>query len=159
MDNEQTGKKPKVASKSFMAFGPTLHYSHENVVKCWLLAIVAFSLSCLFWSKILTGSFWPLSLHNLTYSNFWSLGQSIITGASRGVSIFEYPWQILVLGPPATTLICYFVDDVTKLCCLGEHLVNVGMLNSHQTPISKGCIRGHLAGLQAELIDIVLLSV
>jgi hypothetical protein len=26
------------------------------------------------------------------------LGQSVITGASSGVSIFEYPWQILVLG-------------------------------------------------------------
>jgi hypothetical protein len=98
MDNEQTGKKPKVASKSFMAFGPTLHYSHENVVKCWLLAIVAFSLSCLFWSKILTGSFWPFNPHTLASSKFWSLGQPIITGASRGVSIFEYPWQILVLG-------------------------------------------------------------
>ncbi len=98
MDNEQMDKGPKVASKSFMAVGPTLHYSHENVLKCWLLAILAFSLSSFFWSKILTGSFWSFNFSTLNSSEFWSLGKSIITGASRGVSIFEYPWQILVLG-------------------------------------------------------------
>jgi len=96
MDNEQMGKKPKAVSKSFMAVGPTLHYSHENVLRCWLFAVVAFSVSCLFWSKILTGAF--LNLNSPTSSEFWRLGQSVITGASRGVSIFEYPWQILVLG-------------------------------------------------------------
>ena len=90
--------KPGVASKSFMAFGPTLHYSHENVLRCWLLAFVTFSVSCLFWSKMLTGAFWSINLHSPTSSGFWRLGQSIITGTSRGVSIFEYPWQILVLG-------------------------------------------------------------
>ncbi len=90
--------KPGVASKSFMAFGPTLHYSHENVLRCWLLSFVTFSVSCLFWSKMLTGAFWSINPHNPTSSEFWRLGQSIITGASRGVSIFEYPWQILVLG-------------------------------------------------------------
>jgi hypothetical protein len=98
MDNEQMDKGPKVVSKSFMAVGPTLHYSHENVLKCWLLAIAAFSLSSSFWSKILTGSFWSFSFNTLNSSEFWSLGKSVITGASRGVSIFEYPWQILVLG-------------------------------------------------------------
>jgi len=90
--------KPSVSSKSFMAFGPTLHYSHENVLRCWLLSFVTFSVSCLFWSKMLTGVFWSIDLHSPTSSEFWRLGQSIITGASRGVSIFEYPWQILVLG-------------------------------------------------------------
>ena len=98
MDNEQKDKGPKVASKSFMAFGPTLHYSHENVLKCWLLALVAFSVSCLFWSKILVGSFWVFDFNTLGSQEFWSLGRLVITGADRGVSIFEYPWQILVLG-------------------------------------------------------------
>jgi len=55
MDNKQIDKRPEVASKSFMAVGPTLHYSHKNVQRCWLLAVVAFGVSCLFWSKILTG--------------------------------------------------------------------------------------------------------
>ncbi len=90
--------KPGVSSKSFMAFGPTLHYSHENVLRCWLLSFVTFSVNCLFWSKMLTGTFWSIHLHSPNSSEFWRLGQSVITGASRGVSIFEYPWQILVLG-------------------------------------------------------------
>jgi len=98
MDNEQMGKKPKAVSKSFMAVGPTLHYSHENVLGCWLLAVAAFSVSCLFWSKIVTGTFWSFDFNTLGSSEFWSLGKPIITGASRGVSIFEYPWQILVVG-------------------------------------------------------------
>jgi hypothetical protein len=94
MDNKETEKAPKVVSKSFMAFGPTLHYSHENVQRCWLLAVVAFGTTCLFWSKILTGSFWSFNFRTLTSAEFRHLGQFVITG----VEIFEYPWQILVLG-------------------------------------------------------------
>jgi len=77
-----------------MAVGPTLHYSHENVQRCWLLAFLAFGVSCLFWSKILTGSFWSFNLSTITSPSLWHLGPFVI----RGVSIFEYPWQILVLG-------------------------------------------------------------
>lgn len=98
MDNEQKEKKPRAVSKSFMAVGPTLHYSHENVLRCWLLAVAAFSVGCLFWSKIVRGTFWSFDFDTLGSSGFWSLGKSVITGASRGVSIFEYPWQILVVG-------------------------------------------------------------
>jgi hypothetical protein len=77
-----------------MAVGPTLHYSHKNVQRCWLLAVVAFGLSCLFWSKITTGVFWTFGLQKMSMPLFWRLGQSLTTG----VSIFEYPWQIFVLG-------------------------------------------------------------
>jgi len=107
MDNKQTEKTPpasagvnssprklEVASKSFMTVGPTLHYSHKNVQRCWLLAVVAFGVSCSFWSKILTGSFWSFNFAAVTSPKLWRLGQSVISG----VSIFEYPWQILVLG-------------------------------------------------------------
>ena len=94
MDNNKTEKTPILVSKSFMAVGPTLHYSHKNVQICWLLAVVAFGLSCLFWSKIVTGSFWSFDVQTVTTTEFWRLGKSITTG----VSIFEYPWQILVLG-------------------------------------------------------------
>ena len=80
--------------KSFMAVGPTLHYSHKNVQRCWLLALVAFGVSCFFWLKILTGSLWAFNFQTVTSPKLWHLGQSVITG----VSIFEYPWQILVLG-------------------------------------------------------------
>jgi len=94
MEDKQTEMAPKVTSKSFMTVGATLHYSHKNVQRCWLLAVAAFSLSCLFWSKIVTGVFWSFSFQTLIFPRFWRLGQSITTG----VSIFEYPWQILVLG-------------------------------------------------------------
>jgi len=94
MDNNQTEKAPISVSKPFMAVGPTLHYSHKNVQICWLLAVVAFGLSCLFWSKIVTGSFWSFDVQTVTTMEFWRLDKSITTG----VNIFEYPWQILVLG-------------------------------------------------------------
>jgi hypothetical protein len=94
MNDKQVEKAPIVASKSFMTVGPTLHYSHKNVQRGWLLAVVAFGLSSLFWSKILTGSFWSFNFGALTSPELWRLDESVITG----VSIFEYPWQILVLG-------------------------------------------------------------
>jgi len=94
MDDKGTEKAPKVASKSFLTVGPTLHYSHKNVQRCWLLAAAAFSLSCLLWSKIVTGVFWSFSFQRLTCFESWRLG----TFVTSGVSIFEYPWQILVLG-------------------------------------------------------------
>ncbi len=94
MERKETEKTPIVVSKSFMTSGPTLHYSHKNVQRCWLLAIVAFGVSCLFWSKIATGSFWSFEIEAVTTSEFWRLDKSLVTC----VSIFEYPWQILVLG-------------------------------------------------------------
>jgi hypothetical protein len=94
MDNNQAEKEPKIISKSFMALGPTLHYSHKNVHTFWLLTVAAFALSCLFWSKIVTGSFLSFNLGDLTSRHFWYLGHF----ATEGVSIFEYPWQIAVLG-------------------------------------------------------------
>jgi hypothetical protein len=94
MNNKEAEKAPIVASKSFMAVGPTLHYSHKNVQRCWLLALAAFGVSASFWSKILTGSFWSFGFQSVTSVKLWYLGQSAVTG----LSIFEYPWQILVLG-------------------------------------------------------------
>jgi len=84
-------KLPKVVSKSFMTVGPTLHYSHKNVLICWLLAVIVFGLCCFFWSRIVTGSFWSF---NPEAGPNWRLDRFIMTGAS----IFEYPWQIFVLG-------------------------------------------------------------
>ncbi|MHC4332956.1 MAG: hypothetical protein ACYSUV_04290 [Planctomycetota bacterium] len=82
------------APKSFMTVGPTLHYSHRNVQTCWLLAVALFAVTCVFWSKILTGSFWPADFQSVTSPQLWRLDRS----GAAGVSIFEYPWQILVLG-------------------------------------------------------------
>lgn len=93
METKETEKTPK-ATKSFLAVGPTLHYSHKNVQRCWLLAVIAFGFTCLFWSRIVTGTFWAFDLQSQTVPDFWSLSQATVTGAS----IFEYPWQIIVLG-------------------------------------------------------------
>ena len=94
MENNQTEKSPIAVTKSFLTFGPTLHYSHKNVQRCWYLAIGAYGLTCLFWSKIATGSFLSFQINAVATHAFWRLDQSLVTG----VSIFEYPWQILVLG-------------------------------------------------------------
>ncbi|HUT30087.1 MAG TPA: hypothetical protein VMX13_09870 [Sedimentisphaerales bacterium] len=95
MNDKQAETTPiTAASKSFMTAGPTLHYSHDNVLRCWLLAVAVFGVCCFFWSKILTGSFWPSDFRVLTSPQLWQLDRSVATG----VNIFEYPWQILVLG-------------------------------------------------------------
>ena len=93
MSDKQTEKTHIVVSKSFMAVGPTLHYSHKNVQICWLLALAAFGVSCVFWSKIFSCTFWSFDAQTVANPAFWRLDRSITTG----VSISEYPWQILVL--------------------------------------------------------------
>ncbi len=92
-NHNQTDKTPK-AAKPFLSVGPTLHYSHQNVQRCWLLALVVYTLTCCFWSKVLTGvliGFHPAAMND---SHNWGVGHYVISG----LSIFEYPWQILVLS-------------------------------------------------------------
>ncbi|MEN6428628.1 MAG: hypothetical protein ABFE13_25045 [Phycisphaerales bacterium] len=93
MDNRELEKTQKVP-KTFLTVGPTLHYSHRNVQFYWLLAAFVFSLACLFWSRLVTGRFWAFDFASQRIMDFWELGRSTGTG----VSIFEYPWQIIVLG-------------------------------------------------------------
>ncbi|MGD0573058.1 MAG: hypothetical protein ABSB11_08560 [Sedimentisphaerales bacterium] len=87
-------KAPIATSKSFLTAGPTLHYSHTNVLGFWLLTTTVFAVTCLFWSKILTGSPWAFNPDSATTPASWQIGRFLLTG----VSIFEYPWQILVLA-------------------------------------------------------------
>ncbi len=77
-----------------MTVGPTLHYSHLNVRRCWALAVGVFIGACLFWSKLLTGTALSLSLGDIVNSNSSDLGRFVVSP----LSIYEYPWQILVLG-------------------------------------------------------------
>ncbi|MDD5458560.1 MAG: hypothetical protein PHF37_04125 [Phycisphaerae bacterium] len=88
------GKKIEKTPKLFLTVGPTLHYSHSNVIKCWALALVAYCLCCLFWSKFLVGRFIGFDINALLSLDSWRIGSELVTV----VSIFEYPWQILVLG-------------------------------------------------------------
>jgi hypothetical protein len=94
MEDKQPKNGSKTVSKTFLSVGPTLRYSHRNVQRCWLLAVAAFGATASFWSKVLTGSFWSFDFQAVVSPKLWNLGQTVV----GGVSIFEYPWQILVLG-------------------------------------------------------------
>jgi hypothetical protein len=94
MEEVQAKEETKVVFKPFMTAGPTLHYSHQTVVRCWLLSLGVFCLCCFFWSKITTGQFWSFEGAGIFELLRWQLGSYVISG----VSIFEYPWQILVVG-------------------------------------------------------------
>ena len=91
---ENGKEKPLGPTKSFMTIGPTLHYSHANVRRWWMLAVVVYIAVCFFWSKILTGSAMMLDLATAFSPASWKLGQFI----SSPLSIFEYPSQIIVFG-------------------------------------------------------------
>ncbi len=94
MEDTNIDKSPKAVSKSLMTAGPTLHYSHKNVQRCWFGAVIVFAMSCLVWSKVVTGYMWSFGVDVSVVPEFWRLDHFIV----MGVSIFEYPWQILVLG-------------------------------------------------------------
>ncbi len=113
MAKNQKEKPTGATSKSFMTVGPTLHYSHANVYGCWVLGVIAFATTCLFWSKIQTGSFLSFNLDYVTCPEFYRLGRFVLSP----LSIFEYPEQILVLGllmgiiavvPPLTSQLLSF---------------------------------------------------
>ncbi len=80
--------------KSFMTAGPTLHYSHTNVLWLWFLAIVVYIAACIFWSAIVIGGPISIGLSEFTEAPLFDLGHYAVTP----ISIYEYPWQIVVLG-------------------------------------------------------------
>ena len=80
--------------KSFMAAGPTLHYSHDFVHRFWGLTVVVYILTCFFWNRILIGGMISLIPTDVIDPGLWSLGRFV----ASPVSIYEYPWQIAVLG-------------------------------------------------------------
>jgi len=90
-----TTTKPSFAPlKSFMAAGPTLHYSHDFVHRFWGLTVVIYILACFFWNRILIGGLISLIPTDVIDPGLWSLGRFV----ASPVSIYEYPWQIVVLG-------------------------------------------------------------
>lgn len=93
-DTKKDNSSKASPKKSFITVGPTLHYSHNNVQVCWLLAVATYVLAAFFWTKITTGSFWAPDIELLALPSKWGLDKFAISG----VSIFEYPWQVLVLG-------------------------------------------------------------
>jgi hypothetical protein len=77
-----------------MTVGPTLHYSHENVMRFWLLSLAIYAMACVFWSMIVSGSFASFDFRGMLNPDRWGLAAYIL----RPLSIFAYPWQIAVLG-------------------------------------------------------------
>ena len=80
--------------KSFMTAGPTLHYSHTNVLWLWFLAVVVYIATCIFWYAIVIGGPVSIGLLEFTDTSLFHLGQYAVIP----ISIYEYPWQIVVLG-------------------------------------------------------------
>jgi hypothetical protein len=81
-------------AKSFMTAGPTLHYSHTNVLWLWFLAVVVYVATCTFWYAIVAGGPVSIGLSEFTKAPLFDLGHYAVTP----ISIYEYPWQIVVLG-------------------------------------------------------------
>ena len=82
------------AKKSFMTDGPTLHYSHTNVFWFWVLTITVFLFGCSLWSFIISGELFSINMMNILDLAKMRLGMVVV----NPISIYEYPWQILVLG-------------------------------------------------------------
>jgi hypothetical protein len=87
-------KPPSIPSKSFMTAGPSLHYSHTNIHLCWSLSIAVYLAAAFIWSRLLIGEDLSVSLMGLFYPEFWNIGRFVAVP----LSIYEYPWQIVVLG-------------------------------------------------------------
>lgn len=83
--------------KSFMTAGPTLHYSHANVLWFWFFSVGVYITTCWFWHRILHDkpiSFEITELAETTLFQLAHLGTFVI----HPISIYEYPYQIIVLG-------------------------------------------------------------
>lgn len=91
---ETNNNKPTGPAKSFMTVGPTLHYSHANVHRCWILSLAVYVAVCFFWIRLITGQALVLNLMEIFQPELWNLGRVV----TYPLSIYEYPWQIAVLG-------------------------------------------------------------
>ncbi|NLW84330.1 MAG: hypothetical protein GXY41_08015 [Phycisphaerae bacterium] len=89
-----TSTKPTATPlKSFWAAGPTLHYSHAFVHLFWGLTMGVYVLTCFFWHYLLIGNLVALT-GDVIDPSLWNLGRFV----AAPISIYEYPWQIVVLG-------------------------------------------------------------
>ncbi len=91
---ELNNNKPSGPAKSFMTIGPTLHYSHANVHSCWGLSLAVYIGVCFFWIRLISGQALVLDLMQIFRPQAWDLGRVV----THPLSIYEYPWQITVLG-------------------------------------------------------------
>ena len=95
LDKDTKDQQKQSPSKPFMTMGPTFHYSHANVLRCWWLAVIVYCCTCFFWSQVLLGDVDMFKIQGLgTDFNLWTLGHYV----KSPVSIYEYPWHIFVLA-------------------------------------------------------------
>ncbi|HSV26760.1 MAG TPA: hypothetical protein VLH60_02610, partial [Sedimentisphaerales bacterium] len=94
MAQAQNNKPQAAPHKSLMTAGPTLHYSHANVRTFFIAVNIFYFLTCILWSKLFMDSWFTLTFARDGLSSLWLLGQYVLSP----ISIFEYPWQIVVLG-------------------------------------------------------------
>lgn len=96
MEQANTSKSTSAPTpaKSFMTAGPTLHYSHTNVLWFWFLTVIVYIITCVFWYSIVVGG--PISID---FSEFLD-GSAVPLGyyITNPISIYEYPQYIIVLG-------------------------------------------------------------
>jgi len=123
MAQTQNDRTSAVPSKSLMTAGPTLHYSHTNVRTFALVITVFYLLACLLWSKLFTDSWLVLTFTSNGLSSLWRLGEYVLSP----ISIFQYPWQIVVLGllmgmlasiPPLVSQLFSFIYCLPLIFCL-----------------------------------------
>lgn len=91
---ENGNNKSAGPPKSFMTIGPTLHYSYPNVHRFWLLTVAVYLVACFIWTRMVGGSAFTLNLADAFQPALWDLGRIV----EHPLSIYEYPWQILILG-------------------------------------------------------------
>ena len=94
MAQAQNDRPQAAPPKSLMTAGPTLHYSHANVRTFFIAVNIFYFLTCVLWSKLFADSWFTLTFARNGLSSLWLLGQYV----RSPISIFEYPWQIVVLG-------------------------------------------------------------
>jgi len=125
MANENVEKQVIAGSKSFMSVGPMLRYSHANVHLFWGLGVVSFAITCFFWSKITTGSFYSFFGNCLANFDMCFLRNILF----RPINIFEYPYQIFVLGllmavlgviPPLVSQLLSFRYSIPFIILIGS---------------------------------------
>lgn len=92
MKNKQ--EKQQGPSKSFMTSGPTLHYSHSNVLASFWFSFIVYAALCSFWAKINYGEVGIPELNTIFEPERWYLS----TFLSTPLSIFEYRYQGMVIG-------------------------------------------------------------
>ena len=93
MENKEDNQS-QVRVKSFLTSGPTLHYSHSNVLASFWFSLLVYLAICSFWAKINYGHTSLPDIPTLLSLSHWKLSYFL----TKPLSIFEYPFQAVVLG-------------------------------------------------------------